>query len=459
MNNHLQIAWGNFLTEVQTLLSSQKDYHLWFEPLRPIAMKENVLTIRVPSQDYYIKMEDVYLEIVKQGLEKAFGKGIVLQYQIPTESPTRSSACPAIKLEDGGVPQLDQAKPSVRSRTFDTHLDSRMRMDNFYQSYCNKLAYTAACTIIDKPGRNAFNPLFVHGASGVGKTHLLHAIGNALMERDPNYKAVYVPAQTFKRQFVEATIARKEPALFFNYYQNIDLLLIDDIQEFSEARSTQNAFFQIFNNLKLLGKQIIITSDRPPVELKGMEERLFTRLKWGLTAEIERPDVPLRRKILEKMVEDSEIELSEEVFNFVVKHAKDNVRDIEGSLTSLLAYSLYNDEKLDLSLAERVLSQTIGIEERKVSVPEILSTVCQYYNLDEEDVRGRRRKREIVQARQMVMYLAKKYTDVSLAAIGAEVGGRDHSTVIYSVSSLSDLIETDAKIAAEVAEIIELLDI
>lgn len=460
MSNHLENAWGYFLSEVSAHLSSEKDYHLWFEPLRPIALRDNVLTIRVPSQDYYLKMEDVYLEIVKNGLEKAFGKGIVLQYQIPTETTRLTRERHARSGMKKGQESLDSAHDQgVGRRTFDTHLDERMRMDNFYQSYCNRLAHTAAAAIIEKPGKNAFNPLFLHGASGVGKTHLLHAIGNELMKKDPSYKAVYVPAQTFKQQYVEATIARKQPALFFNYYQNIDLLLIDDIQEFSEARSTQNAFFQIFNNLKLLGKQIIITSDRPPVELKGMEERLFTRLKWGLTAEIERPDVYLRRMILGEKVREAGVKLTSDVFDFIVKHAKDNVRDIEGSLTSLIAHSLYNDVPLDLELAERVLSQTIGVEERKISVPEILTTVCQYYNLPEEDVIGRRRKREIVQARQMVMYLAKEYTECSLAAIGAELGGRDHSTVIYGVSALSDLLETDLKLKSEVEEITDLLDL
>ena len=408
-------------------------------------MQGNVLTIRVPSQDYSYKLEGDYFDLFKAALEKAFGEGINLKYLVPTVNPAthREEVANTVRQEEAFV----------------THLDRRMLFGNFYQSICNRLAYTVAQSIVEQPGETAFNPLFIFGASGVGKTHLMHAIGNELVKNKPGYKAVYVPAQTFKRQFVEATITTKKPELFFNYYQNIDLLLIDDIQEFSEAISTQNAFFQIFNHLKMLGKQIVITSDRCPADLKGMEDRLYTRLKWGMTVEIERPDAHLRREILTAKVKEAGVNLSEQVFNFIVKHAKDNVRDLEGALTSLMANAIYCNEEISMELAEKVLSQTVGVEERKINVPEILEVVSRYYNIEEADIISRKRKRAIVQARQVVMYLSKELTEASLAAIGAEMGGRDHSTVIYADRAIRDLLDTDTKFQAELKEIRDLLEV
>lgn len=408
-------------------------------------MQGNVLTIRVPSQDYSYKLEGDYFDLFKAALEKAFGEGINLKYLVPTVNPAtrREEVANTVRQEEAFV----------------THLDRRMLFGNFYQSICNRLAYTVAQSIVEQPGETAFNPLFIFGASGVGKTHLMHAIGNELVKRKPGYKAVYVPAQTFKRQFVEATITTKKPELFFNYYQNIDLLLIDDIQEFSEAISTQNAFFQIFNHLKMLGKQIVITSDRCPADLKGMEDRLYTRLKWGMTVEIERPDAHLRREILTAKVKEAGVSISEQVFNYIVKHAKDNVRDLEGALTSLMANAIYCNEEISMELAEKVLSQTVGVEERKINVPEILEVVSRYYNIEEADIVSRKRKRAIVQARQVVMYLSKELTEASLAAIGAEMGGRDHSTVIYADRAIRDLLDTDTKFQAELKEIRDLLEV
>lgn len=459
MDRHLQASWDHFLREIYSQISSQKDFSLWFEPLRPVSVCNNKLRIRIPSEDYYHKIEDAYLDLVSQCLEKSFGKGIELEYEAPSINTHR----PRRTAEQKGttVPAQSESDKSDKAQqhAFVTHLDSRMRMENFFQSSSNKLVCAAATSIIQKPGDNAFNPLFVYGASGVGKTHILHAIGNELMSQNPKMRAVYVPAQTFKRQYVEATITQGNPDLFFNYYHNIDLLLIDDIQEFSEARSTQNAFFQIFNNMKLLGKQIIITSDRPPAELNGLEERLYTRLKWGLTVEIERPDVQLRRMILAAKVQESGIAIPEDVFRFIVKHAKENVRDIEGAFTSLLAHSIYNNVPLDISLAERVLSQTVGVEEVELSVPEILDFVCKYYNISPSDVKGKKRKREIVQARHIVMLISKEHTETSLAAIGAELGGRSHSTIIHGVNKIIEDMETSPRIAEEVQDIKELLNL
>ncbi len=454
MTAALKTQWDRFLEVVQQKLpATTDDYKQWFEPIRPINWENNVLTIRVPSTECYMRIEQNYLEVLSKGLMVAFGRSVQLQYQIPDNRQV-------LEPTDGERVDMASSEGKVEKKApFLTHLDSRLSLDAFHESICNRLAYSAAIGIIESPGKNAFNPLFVHGASGVGKTHIMHAIGNEIVTRMPDKKIVYVPAQTFKRQFVTATIVDKNTDNFFDYYQNIDVLLIDDIQELSDAVATQNAFFQIFNNLKLLGKQIVITSDRSPAELKGLEERLYTRLKWGLTVEIGRPDVQLRKIILRNKVDEAGVELSDDVFNFIVKHAKDNVRDLEGTLTSLLAHSLFSDHPLNLELAKQVMAQTVGIEENVLTISEILKVVGEYYNLSKDDIVGRKRTRVVTTARQVTMYLAKEYSDASLKAIGRELGNRDHSTVIYGHKSVDSLKATDARLAKELNEIVELLNI
>lgn len=448
MTSPLSTKWNTFLEVVQSYLPREgEDYQKWFAPIMPIAWENNILTIRVPSSDVYKTIEQTYLDVLSNGLVKAFGRDIQLKYQVPSLEQKRLSASRkrSTQEEDNDAP------------VFQTHLDSRLSLDAFLPSDCNRLAYAAAGEIIREPGKSAFNPLFVHGASGVGKTHLMHAIGNQIMSDNPDARVVYVPTQTFKRQFVTATIVDKNTDHFFGYYQNIDVLLLDDVQELSEAVATQNAFFQIFNHLKLLGKQIIITSDRPPVELKGMEDRLFTRLRWGLTVEINRPDVQLRKQILTKKVEEAGIKLPKDVFDFIVKHTPDNVRDIEGSLTSLMAHSLFSNRPLNLDLAKKVMTQTVGLEEKEVTVSDIIKAVTDFYNVSAEDLASRKRTRIVTTARQLVMYLSKKYTDTPLKVIGTSLGKRDHSTVIYGIKNIEDLLSIDLKLQKDVSKITERL--
>lgn len=461
ISSTLTTAWDHFLSNVKTSLSSPQDYHMWFEPIRPIDWKDGVLTVRVPSRDYYSHIESEYLEVLKESLVAAFGK-VQLNYEIPNEALRRTIESMPKSNRGGATPDtvkdiepstdLSLSAPQPATAPFETHLDKRMNFGNFYESVCNRLAYTAGMTIVKQPGDNAFNPLFVHGHSGVGKTHIIHAIGNKLVEEHPDLRVVYIPAQTFMRQYVYATIKAKQPELFYDYYHHIDVLLMDDIQEIASATSTQNAFFQIFNNLKLLGKQIVITCDRAPSELKGFEDRLYSRLKWGLTVEIEQPDVELRRMILNKKVEEAGMTLPNDVFDFIVANATDNVRDIEGSLTSLMAYSLYNSVPLDIHLARRVMSQTVGFdkirsEERKeVQLEDIIRETCLYYGVTEADIESKRRKRDIALARQMVMYLSKEYTDIPLKVIGQALGDRHHSTILYGHKTIRDLMQIDDQV-------------
>lgn len=457
-NIQLDKAWGTFLSDVSRRLDSQHDFNMWFEPLVPVSFVGNVLTIRVPSSFYYERLERDYIEVLRESLKSTFGVGVGLNYQILTDA-TNELYQKAHSNKDTYAPEISQAQKERYKGTFRTNLNEKMRLDNFYNSVCNRMVYNAAISVIEKPGNNPFNPLFIHGASGVGKTHILHAIGNELVRRQPDLRAVYVPAQIFKMQYVEAAVRRKKPEEFVHYYQNVDLLLIDDIQELHDAVSTQNAFFQIFNNLKMLGKQIVITSDRPPVELKGLEDRLYTRMKWGLTAELERPDAGLRRQILESKMYECDVELPEDVFKFIVKHADNNVRDIEGTLTSLMAHSIFSRKPIDIELARKVMAQTVGIDDTPLSLSDVIQAVCAFYDISLDDVKGRSRKRDIVLARQVAMYIAKEHTDVSLMAIGRELGRRDHTTVLYATRSVKDLMDTSPIVRQQVTEICQLLNL
>ena len=442
MTSILTSKWNKALETIRTRLPKEGEaYQKWFAPILPIAWENNILTIRVASAEVYEKIENDFIDELSTGLITAFGENVQIKYQFPA------------KEEQTIRPTGTDGSTGAAALGFATHLDGRLSLETFYPSDCNRLAYNAGLQIIKEPGKSLFNPLFIHGASGVGKTHLMHAIGNQITAENPALKVVYIPAQTFKRQFVTATIMDKNNGRFFAYYHNIDVLLIDDIQELREAEGTQNAFFQIFNNLKLLGKQIIITSDRAPIDLKGMEERLYTRLRWGLTVEINRPDAALRKIILTKKIEEAGVKVPAEVFDFIVAHTKDNVRDIEGSLTSLLAHSLFRNAPLNLDLAKQVMAQTVGLEEKAVDLPEIIKCVTTFYNVTREDLESKKRTRTITTARQMVMYLAKKHTSATLKVIGAHLGGRDHSTIKYGIETMEALLSTEQKLRGDLRHI------
>lgn len=454
MDSPLKNCWTRFLKTASQLVEPI-EYSKWFKSIVPISFEENLLVVRFASEQDKNKIENDYIDVFRECIKASFGSHIRLKYEIINSAPTPTRI--------NTRPQYPT--PSISSKTaksaggFKSNLDPRLTLENFFQSLCNRMVYTAAVSITDKPGQTAFNPLFVHGASGVGKTHILHAIGNEILKKTPQKRIVYVPAQIFKLQYVDAAIRRKSPEQFIHFYQNIDVLLIDDIQELTDAVSTQNAFFQIFNNLKQLGRQIVIASDRAPVDLQGLEDRLYTRLKWGLTAEIKRPDPALRRQILQAKMDENEVKLPNDVFNFIVKHADQNIRDIEGSLTSIMAHAVYEDQPINLELVKRVMAQTVGISDTGLTPQKIIQTVCSYLNVDEQLVLGRSRKQDALTARHLCIYLCKEYTNTSLTKIGKELGGRNHSTVLNSCKAVENALHTDNKIQKTLQKVEELLNV
>jgi chromosomal replication initiator protein len=347
--------------------------------------------------------------------------------------------------------QLPIQQAAVAS-SLDPQLNNQYTFDSFVAGEPNKLARTAGIAIAKQPGYTAFNPLFIYGGSGVGKTHLANAIGNQVRIHNPHARVLYVSANTFKLQFQDARTNNKIPD-FLNFYQSVDVLIVDDIQYFAGLKGTQDTFFHIFNYLQQSRKQLILTSDRPPIELRDIEERLLTRFKWGLSAEITKPDYQLRRNILLSKMRRDGIELNEEVVDFIAQNVRNSVRDLEGILASLLAHSTLIEREIDLQLAEQVVSHIVAIQPRQTSIADVLGAVSEHFNLPEKALISQNRSKEIAHARHVVFYICKHMTNSSLAEIGLRVGKRTHATVLHSIAYVKDQLEYDPVLRQHVNQI------
>jgi chromosomal replication initiator protein len=333
----------------------------------------------------------------------------------------------------------------------DPHLNPNYNFENFIKGSSNEFSRTVGETVAKNPART-FNPLFLYGPSGVGKTHLTNAIGTRIKELYPEKRVLYVSAHLFQVQYTDS-VRTNHFNDFISFYQTIDVLIIDDIQEFSGLTKTQNTFFHIFNHLHQNGKQLILTSDRAPIMLQGMEERLLTRFKWGLVAELEKPDTELRKNILRNKIHRDGLDIPEDVINYIAENVSDSIRELEGIVNSLLAQSILFKREIDMDLAQRIVRKAIRYENKPITIDSIISKVCAHYNLDESAIHTKTRKREIVQVRQIAMYLAKKHTDHSSSKIGQLIGNRDHATVLHACKMVKDLIDVDKAFKAEMDEI------
>ena len=326
-------------------------------------------------------------------------------------------------------------------------LINRYTFDNYVEGLSNRLSRSVAVSVANKPGRT-FNPLFIYGASGVGKTHLVNAIGCKIKELHPELRVLYISAHLFQVQYTDSILQRSFND-FMRFYQSIDVLIIDDIQEIAGLQKTQTAFFHIFNHLHLNGKQLIMTSDRSPAQLKGMEERLITRFKWGLTAEIEKPDLELRKNILRSKVHKDGLKFPEEVISYIAENVDASIRDLEGIVVSMMAHSTINSADIDVDLARRIVGNFSTFEKRAISIDDIIKAVTEYYGVEPASIHTRSRKREVVLVRQVAMYLAKKYLDLSTSKIGQYIGKRDHATVLHACKTIANLAETDKQFRNE----------
>ncbi len=460
MNNNINFLWNKCLNVIKDNVS-EITYQTWFSPIVPHSFESNVFTIQVPSQFFYEYLEDKFVDLLRMTLHREVSSEAILNYRILVENTTNTHVdyrgdAKSLSVEKITPKQANKI-PNPFQKTvpvdFDSQLNAKYTFDNFFEGVSNKLARTAGETIANNPGKTAFNPLFVHGMSGVGKTHLCHAIGTRILDMFPDKKVLYVSAHLFKVQYTDATRFNTVND-FINFYQGIDVLIIDDIQELVGLEKTQNTFFHIFNHLHQNNKQLILTSDKSPSELQGVEERLLTRFRWGLTTKLENPDFDLRYKILQDKILHDGLAIPTDVIEFIANNVTENVRDLEGVIVSLMAYSVIYNKEVDLILAKRVIGQAIRkIEKKKVTIDSISEVVCKHFNIKTELLQTASRKREIVQARQVAMYLSKIYTELSLAQIGSVIGKKNHATVLHACKTVKDQLQVDKAFRDDLEEI------
>ena len=456
--NHNQV-WQNCIDIIKDNVSTQA-FKTWFEPIKPIKLEKNVLTIQVPSQFFYEWLEEHYVSLLKKIIRKEIGTEGRLEYSIIMENnfnnanpytvkvPTtnkkairNSSVTMPINTNDNPI-RNPFIIPGLRKLNIDSNLNPNYSFENFIEGDCNRLARSAGFAVANKPGGTAFNPLLIYGGVGLGKTHLSHAIGIEIKNKTPDKTVLYVSSEKFTHQFIDA-VKNNSVNDFSHFYQMIDVLIIDDVQFFSGKEKTQDVFFHIFNHLHQTGKQIILTSDKPPVEMQGMEQRLLSRFKWGLSADLQVPSLETRIAILEKKMYADGIELPKEVVEYLAYSITTNIRELEGALISLIAQSSLNKKSITLDLAKQMIDKFVKNTAREVSIDYIQKVVCDYFDLPIELLKSKTRKREIVQARQIAMYFAKKMTKSSLANIGLHCGGKDHATVLHACRTVNNLQETD----------------
>jgi len=427
---------------------SQEHYDAWFSRVVSVGYSDNKLVLQIPSQFYYDYLEEHFADIIRLSIEKVIGRDVQLFYkvQVDHKNDDTTMTLPTTlgkdsdKLTDSNR-RLEQPNQFVSEdlSDFDCHLNPKYTFESYIEGTSNKLARCAGMNIAQNPGKSMFNPLFIYGAPAVGKTHLANAIGIAVKQQFPKKKIIYISAHLFLMQFTDACLHRKTND-FINFYQSIDVLIIDDIQELMTAKQTQNTFFHIFNHLFMIGKQIIICGDRCPSEMEGMEERIITRFKMGLQVEIERPDFELRRDILKFKIYQDDLRVPDDVVDFVASHVTKNVRDLEGTLMSLLAHSTFLNAEINTELAKSVIGDNDELNkiEDTDKIKTILDVVSTHYNLPVNEVSSKCRKRNVSEARQVAMYLTRAHTSLSLNEIGRLIGNRDHTTVLYACGEVEN---------------------
>jgi chromosomal replication initiator protein len=454
-NEYSQQVWHNCLRVIKDIIPALS-FRTWFEPIVPLKLVNNVLTIEVPTSFFYEYLEENFIDLLSKTLRKELGQEAQLEYSVrvvegaSTVYPHQSR--PDLKNKTVPFPNNYAEKgnitnpfviPGLKQLQIDPQLNPDYHFNNFIEGECNRLARTAGLTIAANPGKTAFNPLFIYGNSGLGKTHLAQAIGIKVKELHPEKIVLYVNANRFQTQYMDTVNVKNKYADFLHFYQMIDVLILDDVHEFAGKEGTQNVFFHIFNHLHQSGKQLILTSDKPPVELAGLEPRLLSRFKWGLSAELLVPDYETRKAILRDKIYNDGLELSDNIVDYIAGKISTNIRELEGTLVSLLAQATLNKKAITLELAEAMTDKLVNNNQRELSISEIQKAVCSYFCITPENLLSKTRKREIVQARQIAMYLSRSMTKSSLSSIGAQIGGKDHATVLHSYNTVCDLIDTD----------------
>ncbi len=461
-----QRVWAACLTVLSEHVNSQS-FKTWFEPITPLGLDANGLTLRVPSPFFYDWIAEHYEELITSVASRILGKPAKISYEILKDDPPLDTIPDPIlglqppRPEKRVLPAQPESSrfenlPPASSRKspgrFETHLNHRYTFENFIKGESNQFARAAATAVANNPGGTTFNPLVIYGGTGLGKTHLIQAIGNHVIQHNKDKRVIYVSSEKFTVEFVDA-IQSDRVNEFAAFYRSMDILIVDDIQFFAGKEKTQDTFFHTFNALYHLSKQIILSSDRPPKDLDGLDDRLLSRFQWGLTADIQPPDLETRIAILQHKAQEQKIELPGDVIECLAANITTNVRELEGCLISLIAKVSFEGKELSVDLAHEVLKTVVGQVKAPITIEEIQRAVCEYFSIPDDLLRAKTRKQEIVNARQVAMYLAKELTNSSLKTIGMHFGGRDHSTVIHAYQCVEDQMNIDAKYRSAVEQI------
>ena len=460
MVNNPKALWDNCLSLIKDNVTEQQ-FRTWFAPIVFENYNEDsrTLLVQVPSMYVYEYLEQYYVGLLSKALTRSFGQNVQLTYRVVTDKQHG-----IIQEVEGEDPvNIERPQPTNRgnktpdvldavANELNPQLDVHKTFQNFIEGVSNKLPRTVGVSIAEHPGKSTFNPFFVFGPSGCGKTHLINAIGVRCKEMYPHKRVLYVSARLFQVQFTDA-VRQNKVNEFIQFYQTIDVLIVDDIQEWATAAKTLDTFFHIFDHLFRLGKQIILASDRPPVDLQGVKDRLLTRFSCGLIAELEHPNVQLCVDILKAKCRRDGLKIPEDVIQFIAETANGSVRDLEGVVNSLMAYSIVYNSNIDMRLAERIIKRAVKVDNKPLTVDDILEKVCDHFNVPQQQVFSRSRKRDYVLVRQVSMYLAQKYTKMPAGRIGQLIGGRDHSTVIHSCSTIEQRLKVDKAFLSELSSI------
>ncbi len=455
--------WQNCLDRIKAQ-TSVEEFEKWFQPIVPLEFDGTNLRLKVPNESYVHQIEKNYILFLRPIISQLYGQQTRLHYAVPratTPIPVVADADTTAISRFNSQTNTANIKnpfviPGVKKIIVDPQLNPNLTFATFIEGECNRLARSAGMSVAVNPGNNPFNPLYIYGDSGLGKTHIVQSIGHEVRERHPELQVLYVSMNKFQAQFQTAYKNGEIPD-FIHFYQMIDVLIIDDIQELTGKTGTQNAFFNIFNHLQLAGKQLILTSDKPPVELKDIEQRLLTRFKWGLSAQLNTPDYETKLKIIRAKAVKLNAQITDDVVAYLADNISANVREIEGALSSLVANASFLGRKITTSLAKEILKVYVQLYQKEITIDHIIDVVCKHLDLDHTRFNSTERTREIAQARQIAMYLAKQYTKAPLTAIGSAIGGRNHATVLHSCKAVSNLIETDKAFRHQVEEIEKLI--
>ena len=450
--------WQNCLDRIKAQ-TSEEEFVKWFQPIVPLEFDGTTLRLRVPNESYVRQIEKNYIPFLKPIISQLYGQQTRLHYAVP-----RSAAQAVPVTADADTTAISRFNtqtntaniknpfviPGLKKIIIDPQLNPGLTFATFIEGECNRLARSAGMSVAVNPGNNPFNPLYIYGNSGLGKTHIVQAIGHEVRQRHPELQVLYVSMNKFQAQFQTAYKNGEIPD-FIHFYQMIDVLIIDDIQELTGKTGTQNAFFNIFNHLQLAGKQLILTSDKPPVELKDIEQRLLTRFKWGLSAQLNTPDYDTKLKIIRAKAQKLGAQITDDVVAYLADNISANVREIEGALSSLVANASFLGRRITTSLAKEILKVYVKLYQKEITIDHIIEVVCEYLNLDFARFNSTERTREIAQARQIAMYQIRRMTNLSLKEIGREFEGRDHTTVLHSIERIEKMV----KESPETAEIIK----